>query len=158
MRYRHDRYAKSEREPRAAGLVVRARPRANPGAFRIDDDPETLRETLAPLLGNLLHCVLPRLAVDRDRRGEREGPAEERYRKQLLLGDEGQRGEQKIQLQGLPGRRVLGHDDMRRGARRDVLHADDAMADAADPARAEEHEPAPADDEPEPRQSRQPEE
>src|SRR5260221_420510 len=82
MRHRHDRYAKGERETRAAGLVVRPLSRANPRAFRIDDDPEPLREALVPLLGDLLHRVLPRLAVDRDRRGERERPTEERDRQQ----------------------------------------------------------------------------
>ncbi len=80
-------------------------------------------------------CViasLPGLAVDGYRRGQREGPAEERDRQELLLGDERERRKQEIERQRLPGRAVLRHHDVRIASRRDVLGADGAMADAAD--------------------------
>src|SRR5690242_20985918 len=107
---------------------------ADARAFRIDDDPETLGEAFAALLRHLSHRVLAGLAIDRDRRSQREAPAEERNRKQLLLRDEGEWRENKVERQGLPGRRVLRHDDVRRRAGGNVLHADDAVPDAADPA------------------------
>src|SRR5213078_4416945 len=124
---------------------------------RVDDDPETLREPLASLFGDLLHRILARLAIDDDRRGERERPAEERNRQQLFLGDERERRKQEIERQRLPGRRMLGHHDVRAVARRNILSADDAVPDAADNSRGGEIERAPPGDELEARHWRKPE-
>ena len=82
-------------------------PAADARALGIDDDPEALREALAALLRDLLHRVRAGLAVDRDRRGEREAPAEERDRQQLLLGDERERREVEVERERLPRRAVL---------------------------------------------------
>ncbi len=117
MRHRQDRDAKRDREPRAAGLVVRARAGANARAFGVDDDPESLRKPLAPLRRDLRHRALARLAVDGDRRRATERPSEERDGKQLLLGDESERRADEIERQRLPGGRVLAHHHVRLGRR-----------------------------------------
>src|SRR2546430_17735356 len=147
MRHWNDRYAKRDRQPCSAGLVVCTRAGADTRPLRVDDDPETLREPLATLFGDLLHRILARLAIDDDRRGERERPAEERNRQQLFLGDERERRKQEIERQRLPGRRMLGHHDVRAVARRNILSADDAVPDAADNSRGGEIERAPPGDE-----------
>ncbi len=156
MRDGHDRHAELARETRPAGLVLRARAGLDPRPLRIDDDPESLGEALAPLLGDLLHRVHAGLAVDRDRRGEREAPAEERDRQKLLLGDVGERREEPRERQRFPGRAVLRHHDVRR-AGRNVFGADHAMADPADPARAPQIRLAPRGGDPEHRHARDPE-
>src|SRR5215831_15689992 len=114
---------------------MRARSGAYARALGVNHDPETLADALASLLDDLFHRILARLAIDGDRRGEREGPAEEWYRQQLLLRDEGERRKEEIERERLPGRRMLGHHDVRLFAWRDVLRADHAIPDAADPAR-----------------------
>ncbi len=156
MRDRQDRRAHLDGEARGARLVARAAGDRYSRALRVEHDPEALREALAGLRRDLPHRILAGLAVDRDRRGEPERPAEERQRQQLLLGDVGERRQQTREEQRLPRRAVLAGDDLRRVA--DVLHADDAVADAADPARRPEVHRAPPRDEAVARQRRQPEE
>src|SRR4030095_7056308 len=147
MRHWNDRYAKCDRQPGSAGLVVRTCARPDARASRVDDDPEALPESLAPLLGDLLHRVLARLAVDGDRRGKGECPAEERNRQQLLLRDKCQRRKQEIERERFPGGRMLGYDDVRPIARRNVLASDDPMADPAEHPRSGEIQRAPTSDE-----------
>src|SRR6185369_497942 len=137
MRDWKHRHAELDREACAARLVFGARAGPDPRALGIDDEPESLPEALAALPHNLLHRVGAGLPVDRDRRGERERPAKERDRQQLLLGDEGEMREVLVEGERLPRRAVLGHDDMRRhvAACRNVSGADRTIANAADPAR-----------------------
>ena len=143
-----------QREARAARLVLRAAARADARALGIDHDPEALAEALAALLDDLLHRVLAAPAVDRDRRGEAERPAEERDRQQLLLRDVGHRRAELGEEERLPGRAVLAQDHVRR--RRPVLEADHPVADAADHARGPQVDLAPVGDEAEARLRRQP--
>ena len=90
VRDRNHRHVERDGEARAAGLVLGARAGPDARAFRINDDPESLLEAFAALRGDLLHRVNAGLAVDGDRRGQREAPAEERDRQQLLLRHIGQ--------------------------------------------------------------------
>ena len=128
-------------EPRAAGLVFRPGAGSDSRAFRIDDDPEALTEPFAALRRDLLHRVGARLAVDRDGRSQREAPAEERNRQELLLGDVGKRREEQGEGERFPRGAVLRHHDVRR--RRNVLGADDAVPYPAYPARAPQIRAAP---------------
>src|SRR5262249_10767825 len=72
---------------------------------------EPLREAPPAELDHALEGGRAAAAVDGDRAGEREAPAEERYPQQLALNDQHLRREDRLEGERLPRRPVLGKDD-----------------------------------------------
>src|SRR5574343_661845 len=133
VRDRHNLAADMRCQVGATGLVALFLPRCDPGAFREDDDVETLLQALAPLGDDLIERILASVAVDRDHFHGRQPPAEEGNLEQFLLEDENAVGAARhavLQGHGFPGRLVLGQDDA--GFLGHVFLADDLGPDTQD--------------------------